>query len=32
MTKQIDAETLREWLASQQPVTVLDIRTNEGSD
>ena len=29
MTKQIDAETLREWLESQQPVTVLDIRTNE---
>ena len=29
MAKQIDAETLREWLESQQPVTVLDIRTNE---
>jgi rhodanese-related sulfurtransferase len=29
MTKQIDAENLREWLESQQPVTVLDIRTNE---
>ena len=29
MTKQIDAETLREWLESRQPVTVLDIRTNE---
>ena len=29
MTKQIDAETLREWLESQQPVTVLDIQTNE---
>ena len=29
MTKQIDAETLREWLELQRPVTVLDIRTNE---
>src|SRR5512145_160737 len=29
MTKQIDAETLREWLESQQPVTVVDIRTDE---
>lgn len=29
MAKQIQAETLREWLESQQPVTVLDIRTNE---
>ena len=29
MTKQIEAETLREWLEAQQPVTVLDIRTDE---
>ena len=29
MTKQIDAETLRAWLDAQQPVTVLDIRTDE---
>jgi rhodanese-related sulfurtransferase len=29
MTKQIEAETLREWLDGQQPVTVLDIRTDE---
>lgn len=29
MTKQIEAETLREWLDTQQPVTVLDIRTDE---
>ena len=29
MAKQIQAETLREWLESQQPVTVVDIRTNE---
>jgi len=29
MTKEIDAETLREWLDTRQPVTVLDIRTNE---
>ena len=29
MTKQIEAETLREWLDAQQPVTVLDIRTDE---
>jgi glyoxylase-like metal-dependent hydrolase (beta-lactamase superfamily II) len=28
MTKQIEAETLREWLDAQQPVTVLDIRTD----
>jgi rhodanese-related sulfurtransferase len=27
--KQIEAETLREWLDGQQPVTVLDIRTDE---
>jgi len=29
MTKQIEAETLREWLDTQRPVTVLDIRTDE---
>ena len=29
MTKQIDVETLREWLDAQQPVTVLDIRAAE---
>ena len=29
MTKRIEAETLREWLDTQQPVTVLDIRTDE---
>jgi glyoxylase-like metal-dependent hydrolase (beta-lactamase superfamily II) len=29
MMKQIDAETLRDWLDAQQPVTVLDIRTDE---
>jgi glyoxylase-like metal-dependent hydrolase (beta-lactamase superfamily II) len=29
MTKQIEAETLREWLDVQRPVTVLDIRTDE---
>jgi glyoxylase-like metal-dependent hydrolase (beta-lactamase superfamily II) len=29
MTKQIEAETLREWLDADQPVTVLDIRTDE---
>jgi len=29
MTKQIAAETLREWLDAQQPVTVLDIRADE---
>ncbi len=29
MTRQIEAETLREWLDGQQPVTVLDIRTDE---
>ena len=29
MAKQIQAETLREWLDTRQPVTVLDIRTNE---
>jgi rhodanese-related sulfurtransferase len=29
MTKQIEAEVLREWLDARQPVTVLDIRTDE---
>ena len=29
MAKQIEAETLREWLDAQKPVTVLDIRTDE---
>jgi rhodanese-related sulfurtransferase len=29
MTRQIDAGTLREWLDTRQPVTVLDIRTDE---
>lgn len=29
MTKQIAAETLREWLDARHPVTVLDIRTDE---
>jgi glyoxylase-like metal-dependent hydrolase (beta-lactamase superfamily II) len=29
MAKQIEANTLREWLDGQQPVTVLDIRTDE---
>ena len=29
MTNQIEADTLREWLDAQQPVTVLDIRTDE---
>ena len=29
MTKQIEANTLRDWLEAQQPVTVLDIRTDE---
>lgn len=29
MTKQIEVETLRGWLDGQQPVTVLDIRTDE---
>ena len=28
-TKQIDARTLRDWLDRQEPVTVLDIRTDE---
>jgi glyoxylase-like metal-dependent hydrolase (beta-lactamase superfamily II) len=29
MTKQIEAKTLRDWLDNQQPVTVVDIRTDE---
>jgi glyoxylase-like metal-dependent hydrolase (beta-lactamase superfamily II) len=29
MTKQIEAETLRQWLDAREPVTVLDIRTDE---
>jgi glyoxylase-like metal-dependent hydrolase (beta-lactamase superfamily II) len=29
MTQQIEAETLREWLDAERPVTVLDIRTDE---
>jgi glyoxylase-like metal-dependent hydrolase (beta-lactamase superfamily II)/rhodanese-related sulfurtransferase len=29
MAKQLDAETLRGWLDERQPVTVLDIRTDE---
>ena len=29
MTKQIDADTLRQWLDGHHPVTVLDIRTDE---
>jgi rhodanese-related sulfurtransferase len=29
MTPQIEAETLREWLDAQRPVTVLDVRTDE---
>ena len=29
MAKQIEAETLREWLDAHKPVTVLDIRTDE---
>jgi glyoxylase-like metal-dependent hydrolase (beta-lactamase superfamily II) len=29
MTKQIEAETLRAWLDADQPVTVLDIRTDD---
>jgi rhodanese-related sulfurtransferase len=27
--QQIDAETLRAWLDGQQPVTVLDVRSDE---
>lgn len=29
MTNTIDAETLREWLEAQRPVTVLDVRSDE---
>lgn len=29
MTKQIDVETLREWLDAREPVTVLDVRADE---
>lgn len=29
MTKQVETDTLREWLDAQQPVTVLDIRTDD---
>jgi glyoxylase-like metal-dependent hydrolase (beta-lactamase superfamily II) len=29
MAKQIEADVLREWLDAQQPVTVLDIRTDD---
>jgi glyoxylase-like metal-dependent hydrolase (beta-lactamase superfamily II) len=29
MTKQIDADTLRQWLETQRPVTVLDVRADE---
>ena len=29
MTTQVEADTLREWLDAQMPVTVLDIRTDE---
>ena len=29
MTKQIETHTLREWLEAEQPVTVLDIRTDD---
>lgn len=29
MGKQIEAETLRDWLDAKQPVTLLDIRTDE---
>jgi glyoxylase-like metal-dependent hydrolase (beta-lactamase superfamily II) len=29
MAKQIETDTLREWLDGQQPVTVLDIRTDD---
>jgi hypothetical protein len=29
MTKQIDADTLRHWLETNTPVTVLDMRTDE---
>jgi glyoxylase-like metal-dependent hydrolase (beta-lactamase superfamily II)/rhodanese-related sulfurtransferase len=29
MTKQVETDTLRGWLDAQQPVTVLDIRTDD---
>ena len=29
MSKQIDVDTLRQWLDERRPVTVLDIRTDE---
>lgn len=29
MAREIDADTLREWLDAKRPVTVLDIRTND---
>jgi glyoxylase-like metal-dependent hydrolase (beta-lactamase superfamily II)/rhodanese-related sulfurtransferase len=29
MTKQVETHTLQEWLDAQQPVTVLDIRTDD---
>ena len=29
MTKQIETDTLREWLEAHQPVTVLDVRTDD---
>jgi glyoxylase-like metal-dependent hydrolase (beta-lactamase superfamily II) len=29
MTTQVEVETLRDWLDAQQPVTVLDVRTDE---
>lgn len=29
MVKQIDVNTLREWLDTQQPVTVVDVRTDD---
>lgn len=28
MAKQIDVDTLRGWLDTQQPVTVVDVRTD----
>jgi len=29
MTRQVDADTLRQWLDGHEPVTVLDVRTDE---
>jgi hypothetical protein len=29
MTNTIEAGTLRDWLEAQQPVTVVDVRTDE---